>query len=363
MLPKDADTNGVSARKQGMFPESPRQSETIQRPHRLWPYVGVTLGIAFLLIPAMVPSVWEAMSGGVSNDLDTEGSPTQGSGADAEPAHTALSSATAVDTTEVTAEIVPRGIGTPEMQSVVFRPTSAVLEGELVTIQRRVPTTRGAVRATDTAVRALGRYLVGIGFENGRLPASALRRSTTACWMYAPAAVAYDAMAAEAAGAGYRLEHSGCYRTYQQQVLLRQTRCAQNRCKFAAVPGTSMHGWGLAVDFKIGNRALDYRDGLFAWLTANAGRFGYVHPTWARQGGTLQEPWHWEYGLLTAGVSQNVTGPNPAPGAATIEIGEDQGKLADALTDATGSDDAETGDLEVDDDPGDAGAVPDGQAP
>jgi hypothetical protein len=237
------------------------------------------------------------------------------------------------------------------MQSVVFRPTTAVLEGELVTIQRRIPTTRRGVRATDTAVRALGRYLATIGYENGRLPASALRRSTTGCRMYAPAAVAYDQMAAAAAEAGFRLEHSGCYRTYQQQVLLRQARCAQNRCKFAAVPGTSMHGWGLAVDFKIGNRALDYRDDLFAWLTANAGRFGYVHPYWARQGGNLQEPWHWEYGLLTAGASQSVTSPDPDPAAVPIEIGEDQGKLADALTDDTGSGDTGSGDLEVDDDP------------
>jgi hypothetical protein len=180
--------------------------------------------------------------------------------------------------------------------------------------------------------------------------------------MYAPAAVAYDAMAAAAAEAGFRLEHSGCYRTFQQQVLLRQTRCAQNRCKFAAVPGTSMHGWGLAVDFKIGNRALDYRDELFAWLTTNAGRFGYVHPYWARQGSYLQEPWHWEYGLLTAGASQSVTDPN-------LEIGEDQGKLADALADDALTDGTASGDVEVDDDPeapddpGDAAAGPDGQTP
>jgi hypothetical protein len=242
----------------------------------------------------------------------------------------------------------------PEMQSVVFRPTSAVLNGELVTIQRRVPTTRRTVRATDTAVRALGRYLATIGYENGRLPASALRRSTTGCRMYAPAAVAYDAMAAAASEAGFRLEHSGCYRTYQQQVLLRQARCAQNRCKFAAVPGTSMHGWGLAVDFKIGNRALDYRDPLFAWLSANAGRFGYVHPQWARQGGNLQEPWHWEYGLLTASASQSVTDPNADPTTTVpIVIGEDEGKLADA---DEGSD---SGDLKVEVDPEDPDADPD----
>jgi hypothetical protein len=339
------------ARKRGLFPESPRPKEKLARPSRLWPYVGVALGLVLLAFPVMVPSVWAAMSSIGSRDLDISVTAAQGPNLLAnQDGSSATRESEGDDTTTEGVEPAGKEILTPEMQSVVFRPTSAVLEGELVTIERRIPSTRRGVRATDTAVRALGRYLATIGYENGRLPASALRRSTTGCRMYAPAAVAYDAMVAAAAEAGFRLEHSGCYRSHQQQVLLRQARCAQNRCKFAAVPGTSMHGWGLAVDFKIGNRALDYRDELFAWLTANAGRFGYVHPYWARQGGNLQEPWHWEYGLLTAGASQSVTAPSPDPATAAIEIGEDQGKLADALASESGS---STGDLEVDVDPDD----------
>jgi hypothetical protein len=326
----------------------------VARPHRLWPYAGVAIGAALLVFPAMVPSVWAAMSEGGFRDFGTSDSQTQEVGtalASGAPATTGSLGSISTDDSSESELSAANPEMTPEMQSVVFRPTSATIEGELIAIQRRVPTTRRTVRATDTAVRALGRYLATIGYENGRLPASALRRSTTGCRMYAPAAVAYDAMAAAASEAGFRLEHSGCYRTYQQQVLLRQARCAQNRCKFAAVPGTSMHGWGLAVDFKIGNRALDYRDPLFAWLSANAGRFGYVHPQWARQGGNLQEPWHWEYGLLTASASQSVTDPNADPTTTVpIVIGEDEGKLADA---DEGSD---SGDLEVEVDPEDPDA-------
>jgi hypothetical protein len=30
-------------------------------------------------------------------------------------------------------------------------------------------------------------------------------------------------------------------------------------------------------------------------MVANAGRFGWLHPTWADQGNGREEPWHWEY--------------------------------------------------------------------
>jgi hypothetical protein len=32
-------------------------------------------------------------------------------------------------------------------------------------------------------------------------------------------------------------------------------------------------------------------------MTANAGRFGFVHPAWADPGNGREEPWHWEYAL------------------------------------------------------------------
>ena len=56
----------------------------------------------------------------------------------------------------------------------------------------------------------------------------------------------------------------------------------------AAWPGTSNHGWGLAVDLKL-------RGGEYAWMLANAPRFGWVNPLWARDGKGVEEPWHWEH--------------------------------------------------------------------
>lgn len=51
----------------------------------------------------------------------------------------------------------------------------------------------------------------------------------------------------------------------------------------AARPGTSNHGWGIAVD-------IPYADAQ-AWLMRNAHRYGWSHDEGARVG----EPWHWRY--------------------------------------------------------------------
>jgi hypothetical protein len=56
----------------------------------------------------------------------------------------------------------------------------------------------------------------------------------------------------------------------------------------AAVPGTSNHGWGLAVDLKLTTQE-------YKWMLANAPRFGWVNPPWARDGKGVEEPWHWEH--------------------------------------------------------------------
>lgn len=65
-----------------------------------------------------------------------------------------------------------------------------------------------------------------------------------------------------------------------------------SRGYFAASPGTSMHGWGLAIDLcseETGNSEV------FSWLWANAPSYGWQNPSWAQLGGSKYEPWHWEF--------------------------------------------------------------------
>ena len=76
------------------------------------------------------------------------------------------------------------------------------------------------------------------------------------------------------------------FRSYSQQVA---TKAAKGY--LAAPPGTSNHGWGLAVDIC----PETYAGSRWAWLAANAPAFGWDNPDWARPGGSKYEPWHWEF--------------------------------------------------------------------
>jgi len=128
------------------------------------------------------------------------------------------------------------------------------------------------------------------GYPNGLIPPSAMCPLGAAGHsLRCDAAAAYRAMsAAYAASFGGPLCITDSYRTYAGQVKLYGEKPA-----LAAVPGTSNHGWGLAVDLCGGIETFGTPQ--YAWLVANAGRFGFLHPTWADPGNGREEPWHWEY--------------------------------------------------------------------
>jgi hypothetical protein len=60
---------------------------------------------------------------------------------------------------------------------------------------------------------------------------------------------------------------------------------------FAAVPGRSNHGLGLAVDLCGGVER--FRSVEFVWMEKNSKKYGWFHPSWAYS--SPFEPWHWEY--------------------------------------------------------------------
>ena len=79
------------------------------------------------------------------------------------------------------------------------------------------------------------------------------------------------------------------YRTLSEQYSVKSTRGY-----LAATPGTSMHGWGLAID--VCKEALVGASG--EWIRNTAAQFGWVNPSWAKS--SKFEPWHWEYAAGTA---------------------------------------------------------------
>lgn len=131
------------------------------------------------------------------------------------------------------------------------------------------------------------------GYSNGLIPASALcPLSAAGQLLRCDAASQWNAMSAayqQQSGAPICITDS--YRTFEVQVRLRQQKPT-----LAAVPGTSNHGWALAVDLcEAGHTGMGFATATFRWLKGNAEAFGWVHPSWADPGRGQEEPWHWEY--------------------------------------------------------------------
>lgn len=101
-----------------------------------------------------------------------------------------------------------------------------------------------------------------------------------------------DKLLTAAKGAGIPLGGSG-WRSHQKQIELRTTNgCPDvwtspaSACRIpTAIPGTSLHESGLAVDFTDGGQKLSRSSRGFNWLGANAAKYGFAN--------LPSEPWHW----------------------------------------------------------------------
>jgi hypothetical protein len=133
------------------------------------------------------------------------------------------------------------------------------------------------------------------GYTNGQLPLSLLRHVSPTCIAFRDASPSLISMIAAARRDGVNLSPSDCYRDYAGQVAMRQSWCDRNACHMAAVPGSSNHGWGKAVDFRDQSGGLTWTSAGYLWLKANAWRFGWNHPGVMGPTGPVPEPWHWEW--------------------------------------------------------------------
>jgi zinc D-Ala-D-Ala carboxypeptidase len=121
------------------------------------------------------------------------------------------------------------------------------------------------------------------GFGNGEVPITALSQVVgTDEHLWAPAARAFENMRVDAARQGVNLPISDGYRELHDQERLADQLGLYRDGGLAAVPGTSQHGWGRAVDLELDDRALE-------WMRSNAELHGF-HET------VPGEPWHWEFG-------------------------------------------------------------------
>lgn len=151
--------------------------------------------------------------------------------------------------------------------------------------------------------------LEALGYENGWLPPEALTvvstRSGYECQVarVGSADQTWMALVVAAQLDGIDIEGGWCYRTYEFQLAAWTRRrcyipgnCDGDPYPPTAEPGTSIHGWGLAIDvWGASDLTLGCSSPELVWLQLNAPRFGWVNPDWARCGQSGAEPWHWEY--------------------------------------------------------------------
>ncbi len=102
----------------------------------------------------------------------------------------------------------------------------------------------------------------------------------------------FESMIQAAAKDGVTLTGTG-YRSRESQIALRQANCGSSYADVyekpeancnppTAIPGTSMHEKGLAVDFWF---TADRQTATYKWLAAHAGTYGFYNRS--------DEAWHW----------------------------------------------------------------------
>ncbi|MFI2295153.1 PASTA domain-containing protein [Isoptericola sp. NPDC019571] len=151
-----------------------------------------------------------------------------------------------------------------------------------------------AARATLTAslLEVVDRYgRSTAGYANGRIPASALCPLDFAPghMLRCDAAEQLSALSKEYEKEfGVPIPMTDSYRSLELQIRVKATKGW-----LAATPGTSNHGWGLAVD--LGYPISTFTSAEHAWMRVHGPDYGWDNPSWARSTGSKPEPWHFEF--------------------------------------------------------------------
>jgi LAS superfamily LD-carboxypeptidase LdcB len=188
--------------------------------------------------------------------------------------------------------------GLAEIERIEREKREAAARAEALRLAAERKASRAAARAASRAAGGesapAGKCTVGAdataGYSNGLIPTSALCSIGIGDHLLrADAAVAFRELAAAYRGRfGSTICVNDAYRTLAEQYAVFAATP-----DLAAVPGTSNHGWGVAIDLGCGIN--QFGTAQHTWMRANAERFGWFHPAWARAGGSMPEAWHWEF--------------------------------------------------------------------
>ena len=148
----------------------------------------------------------------------------------------------------------------------------------------------------ESAIHPKNRPTPLAGETNGQVRDEALVRVEGDCRAARAAGPSLALMLEAARADGVRLLPDDCYRPRNNQAAAHAGACAGGNCACAAPAGTSMHGWGKAVDFDDAGGTLRFTSSGYRWMKDHAARYGWNHPGWAEPAGSeCPEAWHWEW--------------------------------------------------------------------
>lgn len=185
-----------------------------------------------------------------------------------------------------------RELATSSLGSMISRATS-LASGRYVAVSQPPWVTQAAdagATVGTTGTSGTGKVVVPEELKqygNGRIPASALELvGIKGHKLFTDAAQSFKTMRAAAAADGIDISITDSYRDYDEQVDLVRRKGLYSQGGLAARPGTSNHGWGMAVDMDVTAAGL-------AWLRAHGAQYGWVEAV-------PREPWHWEFQPATS---------------------------------------------------------------
>ena len=145
---------------------------------------------------------------------------------------------------------------------------------------------------------------------NGTIPANVLAQIGNGMMLHKEAAVQYLKLKEQARKDNIRFTISSAYRPLADQVRLYKKYPKGQ----AAKPGSSIHGWGCAIDFgeiandcKVKGGGIKGRTGaavnqkvrqtnpLYRWLSVYGPKYGWYNPARLADNSGNDEAWHWEY--------------------------------------------------------------------
>ena len=189
------------------------------------------------------------------------------------------------------------------------------MTAQLISLLMAFLSTLSIAGADLSAPTALGQYLVLVNheytlssnYEPEDLIKPAVRNDSSAILMREDAAHALEELFAAANTDGMHLIATSGYRSYDTQELIYQrkiknTGSVEKANLLVAIPGTSEHQLGLAMDLKcktVQNLHPSFADSKEGqWIAAHAHEFGFIiryKEEWTDITGYSYEPWHIRY--------------------------------------------------------------------